>query len=534
MSLKHDLQDRISTVINAHIPEIQDIYLERPKQADHGDYASNVCLRMAKVFKKAPKQIAEELAEKIQADLSDLCTVTPINGFLNFTCTDAVVWDYAQKELSFPKKEDKILLEYVSANPTGPLHIGHGRWAAIGDVLYRLLDATGHNVDREFYINDAGNQINNLRDSVEAVRNNQEIPEGGYHGAYIKDLATESGDPKDLLLGLQKETLAKMDVEFDRWYSELELHQGTQIQECLAQLKEAGASYEKDGALWFNSTKFGDDKDRVLIKSDGQYTYFAVDIAYHYDKIKRNYTSLINIWGADHHGYVPRVTAAVDVLRRATPHPEFASQHSDQAPRHSGLDDDGNENYLTVVLGQLVSLYRDGEQVRMSKRTGEMITLDEVIDEIGKDATRYFLIEKSADIHIDFDLELAKKTSNENPVYYVQYAHARLCSIERQFETPEGDYDTSSEALEPAERRLLLHCARVSETIEIAAKNLAPYQFVQYLSDCARAWHSFYEHCPILKSEGKTQEKRRKILSICKATLSLSLRLCGLNAPEKM
>ena len=376
----------------------QHIFLELPKQRDHGDFSTNVCFRLAKELRQAPLKIAESYAETLNnyKGLNSRITFSCLNGFLNLKLSDSYVWDLAFSELrqfsDFPAPKDPILLEYVSANPTGPLHIGHGRWAVLGSAIGSLLTATGHTVSHEFYINDAGNQVNKLLDSVKAAKEGTPIPEDGYHGSYIHDLAKSDQDPLEANIEAQRAVLNEIGVHFDTWFSEKSLHDSGKVESGLTFLKEHGFTFEEGGALWFASSRFGDDKDRVLVKADGAYTYFAVDVAYHFDKVQRGYSRLINLFGADHHGYVARIKAAVNAI---------CESHFD-------------DNTFRVVIGQLVNLVRDGEPVRMSKRTGNMVSLDEVVQEIGSDATRFFLIQKSADTHIEFDLELAKKQNAEN------------------------------------------------------------------------------------------------------------------------
>ena len=341
------------------------------------------------------------------------------------------------------------------------------------------------NLKTEFYINDAGSQIKKFNDSVNALRLNKEIPEDGYHGHYVTELAKTKNNPVEEILKQQKDTLNKINVTFDNWFSETSLHQNDAIKNILKKLEKIELVYTKDDATWFKSTEFGDEKDRVLIKSDGSYTYFLVDIAYHHNKIKRGFTDLIAILGADHHGYINRLKAAIKALGKV----ESTSVN------------------LDVVLGQLVNLFRDGEAVRMSKRTGEMITLAEVIDEIGVDATRYYLIEKSHDTTIDFDLELAKKKSSENPVYYIQYAHARMNSILNKINITVNKDTIKTNSLERAERDLIVLTNNIHNVIQEATNKLSPYKLAYYLTQLARSFHYFYETCPIMKSEKDIKKK---------------------------
>lgn len=489
------------------------VTLEEPKNLDYGDYATNIALRLSKTLKKAPKIIAQELAEKLNKKTKDFIFIE-VNGFINikiqdeylFRELDKVTSDYGKPdtERSRSVQQEKILLEYVSANPTGPLHIGHGRWAVLGDIIARVLSYCGQKVTREFYINDAGQQITNFINSVNAVRNKQPVPEDGYHGTYIQELAQLSGDPVETMLGQQQNTLKNIRVEFDNWFSEKTLHQSGAVEQTLAAVKKF--TYEKEGALWFRSSDFGDDKDRVLIRSSGEKTYFTADIAYHKNKLERGFNQLINIWGADHHGYIPRVQAALKAL--------------------------GATAELEVILGQLVNLYRNGEPVRMSKRTGEMITLQEVAEEIGVDAVRYFLASAKADTALDFDLELAKKQSSDNPVYYVQYAHARICSILRQNteDLPEAKFCS----LEPAERALILKIIRLPEEIEHIAKTRSIHRLCAYAQELAAQFHNFYHECKVISENKQNTANRLKIIHTVKITLKIVLDLLAVTAPEKM
>jgi len=508
--IKEQILSRLKTALLNHVPDDVEFILERPKHADHGDYALPLAFQLAKTFRKPPKMIAEELCTFIE---SEDFLATPVNGFINISLTphffkSVLIDNIVEQQAIEPKK---ICLEYVSANPTGPLHIGHGRWAVIGNVMSRILKAAGHHVEDEFYINDAGNQVDNFYASVRAVKEGQPIPEDGYHGAYIQDLAEQDEDPLLVQLHQQKETLSRLGVVFDTWFSEKSLHQSGEVQEALETLSNLGWTYQQDGATWFKSSELGDEKDRVLIKADGKLTYFAVDIAYHYNKLERHYDHLVNIWGADHHGYVARVKASIKALKNSV----------------------NVEDSFTIIIGQLVNLLRDGEPVRMSKRTGDMITLDEVIEEIGVDATRYFLVSKSSDTHVEFDLELAKKKSAENPVYYIQYAHARMCTLLSKYD---GDLESISsfQALEKEEHVLLKHVIQFQDTVDHAATTLSPYRMAQYAYDLAKFFHSFYEACPILKASEVERRQRLFIISIVKSTLVNSLDLLGITAPESM
>jgi arginyl-tRNA synthetase len=512
--LQNQLQQSVQSCgYELNMPLILDV----PANRSFGDYSSNCSFQMAKNLKKSPKIIAEELSEKLAGCLGDL-EFTAVNGFINIKLTDKWLTtrfkSLHREKLEFPKSEQKIILEYVSANPTGPLHIGHGRWAVIGSAMRSLMKFVGMDVSSEFYINDAGNQVNNFYKSVEAAKAGKTIPEDGYHGAYIYDLAKLDEDPLIVNLDSQKASLKDVGAKFDNWFSEKSLHGSGKVEMALAVLKEKGLTYEDEGALWFKSESLGDEKDRVLIKVDGSYTYFAVDIAYHVNKVERGFNRIINIWGADHHGYIARVKAGLSAI---------CGEHFN------------NETGFKVVLGQLVILMRGEEQIKMSKRTGEIITLDEVVEEIGVDATRYFLVQKSPDTKLEFDLELAKKKSAENPVFYVQYAHARICSILRKLEL-DGEMLVLDDnvKLNAQEREMMFLCLQVYDELWDSAVKLTPYKLTHYLASLAKGFHLFYEHCPILKAEGDDRVKRVAIMLKVKETIALCLGLLGISAPEQM
>ncbi|MDR2428183.1 MAG: arginine--tRNA ligase [Candidatus Margulisbacteria bacterium] len=531
MSVRQEIQ----TIFAQAIGNGEPAPLEEPKNLDYGDYATNIALHLAKPLKKAPKVIARELASKLAAQTADFI-FSEINGFINIRVSDRRLFqelakitpDYgkpdpdmlfapfgsAQGAPPTAPRRQKILLEYVSANPTGPLHIGHGRWAVIGDVLARTLVYCGQQVTREFYINDAGGQIANFVDSVQAVRQNQPVPENGYHGAYIQELAKLAADPVQTMLDQQKATLQNIRSEFDSWFSEKTLHESGAVDSALEILRRKNLLYtganEYTGALVFRSTDFGDDKDRVLVKSNGEKTYFTADIAYHQNKLDRGFDRLINIWGADHHGYIARVRAAIEALT-------------------------GRKNVLQVILGQLVNLFRGGAPVKMSKRTGELITLQEVIEEIGVDAARYFLAAARPDTALDFDLELAKKQSNDNPVYYVQYAYARICSILRQAEIPRGQVMASPpDKLETAERMLILKMIRLPEEIETIARNYAIHRLCAYAQELAALFHNFYHECRVISEDIQTTARRLQIIQAAQTILKIIFDLLAVKAPEKM
>lgn len=494
------------------------VFLELPKQREHGDFSTNVAFRLSKELKQAPPVTAEAYCKVLNAYdvFKNRISFSFINGFINLKLSDAYLWELAFSELKstpdFPAPKDKILLEYVSANPTGPLHIGHGRWAVLGSAIASLLNATQHTVAEEFYINDAGNQIQKLYDSVAAAKAGKPIPEDGYHGEYVFDIAESGLDPLEANIATQKKVLDELGVSFDVWFSETSLHTSGKVESALSFLKDKGVTYEEEGALWFASTRFGDDKDRVLVKADGAYTYFAVDVAYHFDKVQRGFSRMINLFGADHHGYVARIKAAVNAI----------------------CDTEFTDETFRVVIGQLVNLVRDGEPVRMSKRSGNMVCLQDVVDEIGPDATRFFLVQKSADTHIEFDLELAKRQSSENPVFYVQYAHARLCSVLRKGDVTSMPIGFELSVLEEKEKELVLTLTRFYDVMWDAAVTLQPYKMAQYAFDLARSFHHFYEACPVLKVEGALLQQRLALCLLTKDILAESLALLGVSAPESM
>ena len=469
-------------------------------------------------------------------------------GFINFFLASDVIYDTLKNILTAGesygnaplREEDTVQIEYVSANPTGLLHVGHGRGAAYGSALVNLMRAAGYNVFAEYYINDAGKQIDNLAASVNArylelLDMKHEFPESGYRGQDIIDTAQElinwRGDffaalPEEervpffkefalteKLNGLRK-TLSNFRVGFDRWFSERSLHKSGEIRTLVNQLLESGGMYEKDGAYWLASMQYGDDKDRVVIRDNGEPTYLAADIAYHKDKYERGYKQLINIWGADHHGYIARVKAAMEAL---------------------GF----NPDKLEVLLLQMVFLYRDGELVKMSKRTGETITLDELIEDVGVDAARYFFLMRSLDSQLDFDINLASSKSNDNPVYYIQYAHARIHSIFGQVKEAGiayGDWaNTTFTALQgEQEVELIKKLAAYPEEIQLSANNKAPHRIAKYLYDLASLFHSFYKQGRIMGVDPELQQARLGLITATAHVLQHGLGILGISAPEKM
>ncbi len=544
--------------------EIPQPSLERPREEGHGDWACTIAMRLAKAAHMNPRAIAQVIVDHLPANNLVESFEIAGPGFINLTLTNAsfqaVVSEARQQGSDFGKSElsepCKVNLEYVSANPTGPMHVGHGRWAALGDAIARVMRHAGYSVDEEFYINDQGNQMNVFGNSI-VVRYQQllgqdvEMPEACYGGAYIKDIAQAiidvDGDKwldanEDerlvdfrergyaMMLDSVKDTLSTFGNNFDTWFSERSLFVAdengeTKQQRAFDVMNEKGLLFEAEGATFFRSTDYGDDKDRVLVKANGDLTYFMSDVAYHYDKMQRGYDHLIDIWGADHHGYIQRCKAMMAAW--------------------------GYPDALEVVLGQLVNLLRDGEPVRMSKRTGEMVTFQELIDEVGVDATRYLMLSKSADQAIDFDIEVAKKQDSSNPVYYVQYAHARICSILRKAGEARGmnvesagieeivaelgldDIDLSPLAHE-SELALMRKMADFSELVAGAARDRAPFRLTHYAQELAGLFHSFYGNCHVLGEEESVEKARFALVDSTRIVLALSLDLLGVSAPERM
>ncbi|MEC0519806.1 arginine--tRNA ligase [Bacillus inaquosorum] len=546
--LKEEIKAAVLKAGLAEESQLPNVILETPKDKTHGDYSTNMAMQLARIAKKAPRQIAEEIVAHFdngKASIEKLDIAGP--GFINFYMNNQYLTELIPSVLEAGEaygetnigNGERVQVEFVSANPTGDLHLGHARGAAVGDSLCNVLSKAGYDVSREYYINDAGNQINNLALSVEvryfeALGLEKPMPEDGYRGEDIiaigKRLAEEYGDRfvneeeserlaffRDYGLKYELEKLRKdlenFRVPFDVWYSETSLYQNGKIDKALEALREKGHVYEEDGATWFRSTAFGDDKDRVLIKKDGSYTYLLPDIAYHKDKLDRGFDKLINVWGADHHGYIPRMKAAIEAL---------------------GYE----KGTLEVEIIQLVHLYKNGEKMKMSKRTGKAVTMRDLIEEVGLDAVRYFFAMRSADTHMDFDLDLAVSTSNENPVYYAQYAHARICSMLRQGEEqglkPAADLDFSHIQSEK-EYDLLKTIGGFPEAVAEAAEKRIPHRVTNYIYDLASSLHSFYNAEKVIDPEN--EEKSRARLALMKATqitLNNALQLIGVSAPEKM
>lgn len=527
--------------------DIPEIKIEIPKDTKNGDYSSNIAMVLTKIAKRNPREIAQAIVDNLdtsKAHVKEIDIAGP--GFINFYLDNQyltqIIPEAINKGDQFgyadQSKNTNILLEYVSANPTGDLHIGHARNAAVGDSLANILIAAGYNVTREYYINDAGNQITNLARSIETRYfealgdTSHEMPEDGYNGKDIieigKDLANKHPEIKDYSdeerlktfrqLGVDyemdklKRDLADFNVHFDNWFSETSLYENGAIDNTLAKMKELGYTYEADGATWLRTSDFKDDKDRVLIKKDGNYTYFTPDTAYHYNKITRGNDILIDLMGADHHGYINRLKASLETF---------------------GVDSDR----LEIQIMQMVRLMQNGEEVKMSKRTGNAITLREIMDEVGIDAARYFLTMRSPDSHFDFDLELAKEQSQDNPIYYAQYAHARICSILKQAKEQGIEVSTDADFSKINNDKaidLLKKVAEFESTIESAAEHRAPHRLTNYIQDLAAAFHKFYNAEKVLTNDTEKTKAYVAMIEAVRITLHNALALVGVTAPESM
>ncbi len=575
-ALQHLIQS--GTLPEIALPEIQ---IERTKDKSHGDFACNIAMMLARSAKMNPRQIASSIVAEIDApDLIEKIEIAG-PGFINFTLrpglTQQVIKDVLKQGETFGQSSQgqgkKVQVEFVSANPTGPLHVGHGRGAAYGSVVCNILRAAGFAVHREYYVNDAGRQMDILATSVwlrylEACGEQFVFPSNGYRGEYVRKIAAtlkaehgedlvhpvseiyqaipedepEGGDKEahidaliaraKTLLGREhyqrvfdaglhailadiRQDLADFGTEFDEWFSERSLMSSGEVEQAIAQLKQSGDLYEKGGAWWFRSTDYGDEKDRVVVRENGQTTYFASDIAYHLNKFNRGFDMVIDIWGADHHGYIPRVKAALTAMKQ-------------------------NADRLNVLLVQFAVLYRGKEKVAMSTRSGEFVTLRELREEVGKDAARFFYVLRSADQHMDFDLELAKAQNNDNPVYYVQYAHARVCSVFRQLQGRGLTWDQArgeahlSLLTASHEDKLITMLARYPECIEVAAKQFSPHVVAHYLMDLARDFHTYYNaHHFIIEDEALSQA-RLTLIAAVRQVLKNGLTLLGVSAPEIM
>lgn len=548
MNLKQQLKEAIEAAIKKAelVDEVPEIKVEVPKDKKNGDFSTNAAMMLKKLARKNPRDIAEAIIENIDKEAASIKEVSIAGpGFINFKMETAelanVIYTVLDKKGNYGRTEretaEKVLIEFVSANPTGDLHIGHARNASVGATLSNIMDFAGYDVTREYYINDAGNQINNLAKSIEAryfeaLGDGLNMPEDGYNGKDIKvigeKLASEHPEYKDLEeaeriskfrdLGVEyemrklKADLEEFRIKFDSWFSETALYESGEIDEAMTKMKDNGYVFEADDATWLRTTDFKDDKDRVLVKSDGTLTYLMPDIAYHYDKVERGYDKLINLFGADHHGYINRLKASLGALGE-------------------------NPDKLEIQIMQLVRLIENGEEVKMSKRTGKAVTLRDLIDMIGVDAARYFMIMRSTDTHFDFDLDLARSESSDNPVYYAQYAHARICSILRQAKEQGFEIDTENpvDIIEQEQAlELLKKVLEFPNIVKGAAESRATQRIPNYIHDLAASFHKFYNAEKVL---GENADKTRAYILMIEAvrqTLENALGLIDVSAPEKM
>jgi len=554
---KNLIEEEIARLVKDSIKELfqitQDsfqVQLDIPKAEEHGDLSTNTAMRLAKVARQRPLDIAQKISEYLQDKIKDHPKLkraidkieVKAPGFINFWLANTIFHNtlesISKEKNRFGRNElgkgKKVLCEYVSANPTGPLTIAHARQAAFGDSLGNLLDFCSYKVKKEYYINDEGVQISLLGDSVlaryiELLKRDSQFPENGYKGAYIYDIAKEiiakhgekyaQGGKADReyfgnfacgrILEWIRKDLEDFSVDFDIWFSQAKLSKTGNIEKAVSTLRKKEFIYDAGGASWFKSTAFGDDKDRVVIKSDGAYTYLAPDIAYHQNKFKRGFDKLIDIWGPDHHGYVPRINAAVEALGH-------------------------NKDEISVIIIQLVTLFREGKPVSMSTRQGEFVTLRELIDEVGRDAARFFFLMRKAESHLDFDLELAKKHSLQNPVYYVQYAHARICSIVEKGSTTKVKKVNLDLLKEEEEMRLIKFLWRFPHIVQACGTNLEPHGLVVYLQDLAKTFHLFYDKHRVIGDDADLSAARLTLVQCAKTILATGLSLLGVSAPEKM
>jgi len=583
-AMKHIVAELVQTALSG-LPELAEAAadlaiestVERTRDASHGDFASNVAMRLAKPARKSPRDIAASivgtLGESPEVDKVEIAGPGFINFYLSAAAFHAEIGNVLTTGEKYgrqaSRKSPRILLEFVSANPTGPLHVGHGRGASYGATVGNLLEAAGYPVHREYYVNDAGRQMDILGASVwlrwlEANGVDVDFPEGGYRGEYIREIAAaidtsgiepvtgdavSDGLPEntaenadayvDALVARSKELhgddgfdrirqqalesirdeiredLAEFGVHFDEWFSEQSLTKSNRVDDALAVLEERGMLYKKDGATWFPSTQFGDDKDRVVVRDNGVKTYFASDIAYHFDKRERGYDHLIDILGADHHGYVTRVRAGLTAM---------------------GYEAED----LEVQFIQFVTLYRSGERVQMGTRSGQFDTLRQLREEVGNDAARFYYVMRSNDQHLDFDLDVAKSQSNDNPVYYIQYAHARVASVFRQLDEKSLQWDEAngrdqlSLLHEPQEKSLMTTLSRYPEVVELAANNRAPQHVVHYLRDLANDFHTYYNAHAFIVDDAALRDARLCLISATRIVIANGLGILGVSAPEKM
>jgi len=552
------VKDYLTNLLDNAIKDLVDnfdkniVQVSRPKQIQHGDFSTNVSLPLAKIQKKSPLEIAKEIVKNIPTspliEKVEIAGAGYINFFLSSKARVKLINTILIEKEDFGKsafgRKQKIQVEFVSANPTGPLHVGHGRGAAIGDSISRLLAATGWDVTKEFYYNDAGSQINSLALSVQArakkiLPSDKNFPKDGYQGEYINDIADRflskeefnfkntmlrsSGDTdnfqdlKDFSIAYlrheQDLDLAAFNVDFDIFSLESSLYENGKVEQIIKILVENGHTYEKDGALWLKTTSFGDDKDRVMKKTDGEYTYFVPDIAYHLDKWERGFKRVINEQGADHHSTINRVRGGLQALKKDIP-----------------------LNWPEYVLHQMITVMKNKKEVKISKRAGSYVTLRDLIDEVGCDATRYFLTSRRPDSQLVFDIDLAKTKNNENPVYYIQYAHARISRVLEQWDGDKKNLSvTDGEIIKNLnELRLIKSISEFPEVVLQAAEELAPHQIANYLKDCAAEFHSYYNDTKFLIDNKNVMENRLALIRATQIILSNGLNLLGISAPNKM
>ena len=574
--IKKCIQDLISKGILIEMPP--NVRLDHTKDNSHGDYATNIALMLSKQAKMKPVDLAKIIVDQLEESsfINKIEIAGP--GFINFFISDesssSVVSEIIDQGALYGSSEigqgKKVLLEYVSANPTGPLHVGHGRGAAYGATISNLLRAVGFKVDNEYYVNDAGRQMDILAVSIylrylSLCGENLRFPDNGYQGQYIKDIAqviydssgeefykkldlifanvskdgSEGGDKEshidgliensksilgdsfraifqvgiESILGGIKSDLSEFGVVFEKWFSEQSLIDTGLSESCISKLKESQKVYEKDGALWFKTTNYGDEKDRVVVRDNGNHTYFASDIAYHFDKFERGYDKIINVWGADHHGYISRVKASIDALGHSP-------------------------DKLEILLVQFANLYRGGSKVQMSTRSGSFVTLEDLRKEVGNDAARFFYILRKSEQHMDFDLDLAKSKTNENPVYYIQYAHARICSVFRQANEKEMEVDHSQANLslltEGIEKNIIKELSRYKSVLESSAIQYEPHQLAYYLKDLSTHFHSYYNACKFIVEDKHLTQARLSLIHATRQILINGLSILGVSAPESM
>ena len=582
------MKDQLQDLLNKCIQELiskgtlnempSKIRIDHTKDNSHGDYATNIALMLSKQAKMSPVELAKIIIDQFEQKsfIKKIEIAGPgfINFFMSQETSSSIVNEIIDQAALYGSSEighgKKVLLEYVSANPTGPLHVGHGRGAAYGATVSNLLRNAGFIVDNEYYVNDAGRQMDILTISIylrylticgESLR----FPDNGYQGQYINDIAqviyeasgqefhlksdlvfenvskdgSEGGDKEihidqlikraksilgdrfkavfkvgiESILGGIKNDLAEFGVIFEKWFSEQSLIDSGLSEACISKLKDSKNLYEKDGALWFKTTNYGDEKDRVVVRDNGNHTYFASDIAYHLEKLERGYDKIINVWGADHHGYIPRVKASIEAL---------------------GHD----PNKLEILLVQFANLYRGGSKVQMSTRSGSFVTLEDLRAEVGNDAARFFYILRKSEQHMDFDLDLAKSKTNENPVYYIQYAHARICSVFRQADEKEIELDVSQTNLtlltEEIEKDLLRELSRFKSVLESSAIQYEPHQLAYYLRDLSNHFHSYYNACKFIVDDKNLTQARLALISATQQILKNGLSILGVGAPESM